>query len=536
MVQYRQQLLLLWEHMNFLIIFFSALFSCSATIIMSYITMATPIGPWVETILVLGGMLLLGAVRSFIRVPAGTLGYATVAGGVAGIAATACGFSFPTLFFLDRSLFTIFMATPWYFCTFIGGLVLAGGLFGYASAALFGEQLLADAQMAFPVGQLTAKMLDAGQSMKKAFELGIGAAVTFFVHAFQVFTRFIPDKLVLTKGIVLRFDLVPMLFAIGFVTGHVLALPLLVGIATKYALIDPMHYAFFKELTYENMILAFCSGMVVQGALHGLSEIPGVVIGAYKRMTKKSSQSRSWIEQIQASLLLYEVIIALIVASVLFTWCGFSALEQLYVVVFAFICTYQLMVIGGKIGLAPLGRFATFVMLPGILLFGYDPLKAMVMATFVELSGGVAVDLMFGRKMAQVEELNQKRIAWYQLVGLSVCALVIGAIFWLLITHFGLGSPELLAQRAQSRALLIKAFNFDYRLLIIGALYSFIVQHFKISSLLVLGGLVMPIDFSLVLVAGGLATYLTRDKERWYPLWSGVFAASSLWMLLRALM
>jgi hypothetical protein len=38
------------------------------------------------------------------------------------------------------------------------------------------------------------------------------------------------------------------------------------------------------------------------------------------------------------------------------------------------------------------------------------------------------------------------------------------------------------------------------------------------------------------LVAGGLCAMYTKHKEEWYPLWSGVFASHSIWMVFSALM
>ena len=42
----------------------------------------------------------------------------------------------------------------------------------------------------------------------------------------------------------------------------------------------------------------------------------------------------------------------------------FSLFSQLYLLAFTILCTYQMLIIAGKLGIAPLGRFATFVLLP----------------------------------------------------------------------------------------------------------------------------------------------------------------------------
>ena len=123
----------------------------------------------------------------------------------------------------------------------------------------------------------------------------------------------------------------------------------------------------------------------------------------------------------------------------------------------------------------------------------------------------------------------------YQLLGLLISSISIGIIFWFLINHFGLGSSELFAYRAQSRQLLIQAQQFDYTVVLIGALFGLLLQQINLNPMLVLGGLLMPLDITFGLVIGGLLAMVVRDKEAWYPLWSGVFASNSIIMLLRAI-
>lgn len=195
-----------------------------------------------------------------------------------------------------------------------------------------------------------------------------------------------------------------------------------------------------------------------------------------------------------------------------------------------------MMLIAGKIGLAPLGRFATFVMVPGMFLFGYTPLQITVVATYVEIAGGVACDCLFGRKMAQLADIDAKRIQQYQWFGLVVSSLLIGGIFWLLISHFGIGNEPgaLPASRAAYRALLVNVQRFDTLALLLGLIFGYLLKFVKVNSALMLGGILMPAEASLMLIIGGLSTYLVKDKEEYYPFWSGVFAANSLWMLIKA--
>ena len=76
---------------------------------------------------------------------------------------------------------------------------------------------------------------------------------------------------------------------------------------------------------------------------------------------------------------------------------------------------------------------------------------------------------------------------------------------------------------------------FNYIVLGLGFLFGFVLKRVRLNPLLVLGGLLMPLNITIGLVIGGMATLLVKDKEEYFPFWSGVFAANSLWMVFQAL-
>ena len=64
----------------------------------------------------------------------------------------------------------------------------------------------------------------------------------------------------------------------------------------------------------------------------------------------------------------------------------------------------------------------------------------------------------------------------------------------------------------------------------------YILKYIKLNPMLVLGGLLMPINITLGLVVGGLFALIPQEREDWYPFWSGVFASNSIWMFIRAML
>lgn len=508
--------------------------------------MATPIGPWIAPTLVIVGSVLLKL--GMIRYRDTELAYAVAGGSIGGILATACGFSFPTLYFLAPEIFTSWLAHPWYFGSILAFLCISAGLFGYVCACLFEKSFIYEQQLSFPIGQLVYSMLTAHDHVQNQRRLIAGFSMATLVSWLQGGLLRIPSLLPRSlfllptmhigawrlESISLRLDMLPMLLAIGFIAGHLITIPLIVGALSKIIILDTVQRWFFSHASNADFMLAFCSGIVLIGALQSFTDLPRMAKQFWQRYAqKKSIHSSSWIKDIFQVLNMVEVGIIAVAIFGFLTFMQFPILEQFFLIVATFLTTYQITMIAGKIGMAQLGRFATFVMIPGLILFGIDPIHATITASFVEISGGVATDILFGKKMGYLMHMPSLQLKRFQLFGLCIASISIGVIFWILITHFGLGSEKLFAQRAQARALLINARNFDLLVLGLGMIYGFILKRIKVNPLLVLGGLLMPINYSIGLMIGGVLPIFVADSKSWEPFWSGMFAANSIWELIK---
>ncbi len=535
-----------------LIIIVSIALSIFSTAVMSYISMAVPIGPWIAPMLVLVASLLFRIVA--VNNKNKTIAYVVASSSIGGIMATACGFSFPTLYFLDPLLFAHWLAHPLYFCVVLGCLSAIAGWFGFWIANVIEHKLIVQEQYEFPIGQLIYKMIVAQQQVRKAIELIIGFIGALLFACLQAglgilnAAYHIPRSITLLPRleygffqiplIQLDFSILPMLLAIGFIAGHMIALPLLVGALSKIIVTGPLNNWLFPTISSIEFLLAFCSGMVVAGAVSEFIKAPITLLKAGKALFGTSKKAKAREEKTLLSVVktyLMELIIVCILATAFLTYFGFSFISQIYLLFFTFICTYQIAVIAAQIGLAQLGRFATFVMVPAMFIFSLDFVQLVLLSSFVEIAGGVAADVLFSRKLGQLAHLDHAQLKRYQYLGLLVSSLFIGLTFWVLIAHFQLGSTELFAQKAYARRLLIDAKSFNIFVLVIGFIFGWLLKIIKVHPMLVLGGILMPINISLGLIIGGVLVYLFKDKEEYVPFWSGVFAGNSVWMVLTAL-
>ena len=124
-----------------------------------------------------------------------------------------------------------------------------------------------------------------------------------------------------------------------------------------------------------------------------------------------------------------------------------------------------------------------------------------------------------------------RRVHHAQLLGVIITGLCIGGLFWLLCTHFSLGSLPLVAHRGRARALLLHSYNFHWMVLGLGALYGMVLKRVGVNPILAFGGLIMPNHITIGLALGAGVRALTAEPDKYVPFWSGVFAGDALWVL-----
>ena len=527
--------------MNIVTIALTILFSVFSSFVMSYIALATMIGPWMGPTLVVIGLVLSSCCRAI--TPAALLP-AVSAGALGGIIATCISFSFPTYYFIDKDFFIAWTQSPVSFISVVALLSIVAGLCAFVLVHFLKKTLLEEQNLPFPIGKLVYDIafLSEQKDSKKQLLVGfLGTLLYAIVNGIaKLKINFYKGFLTLFKSFsvgpcivpALKFDmdLIPMFVSIGFIAGHLMTIPLLLGACARITVVDILHSYWFSAMPESDFMLAFCSGIVVIGALISVIETPKKIW----LFLVDSNKKRTGTFSLQSLFTWHSLIVLFLIHTLLFYF-NFSFISQVYVLLFTALCTYQLVVIAGKTGMALLGRFATFIMVPGIFLFRFTGLQATVVATFVELCGGIATELLFGFKSGQLAQLNDKKIMKYQLLGLVVGSVAVAVAFWFLVTHFQLGSDQLFAQRAQGRALLIQAGTFDYKVLLLGALFGLVLHAAHINAMLVLGGLLMSLSMIIPLVIGGALAFYVQRKERFEPLCAGIYATNSLCMIFSAL-
>jgi uncharacterized oligopeptide transporter (OPT) family protein len=560
-------------------IFLSVILTLFASAVLAYISMATMIGPWIAPTLVLFSAFILRLVFSKQKNEDRNKDIAIIqtVGSVGGIVATAVGFTFPTLYFLDPDLFKRLLSSPLMFCGLIAFTCMAAGGLGIWLARSFANKLMYKENFSFPVSELIKETIIASSCNKKIKQLAAGFASSgaicllrdgFSLGRFFKIKNVLPSKdYFLFRGVLgkaFHITIVPMFWAIGFIIGPAIAMPLLVGMLSKYAVAIPLvHHAkvlpfrLFPVMDVRTFISAFSAGLVVSEVLFGMLKYPKIIwnsvkfysgfkvidrVPFLKRLFKRKDESIEEVitneEVVSKPKELRKKIEAVLVfgaAILFFSVLKFPLLSQVLILGLTVIATYQISFLGAKIGLVQFGRFATFVMIPTILLFKLSAFQITMLCVFVSVAGAASSDLLFDYKIGQYFDIDFKRIQRNQWLGLAITALGLGFVLWLLFTNLQLGTAELFGQRGMNRALLIQTPNFNLIVVGLGLLYGFLLKRFKINPTMVFGGLLMPNGLTIGLVLGALGSMLSKDTREQLPFFSGVFSGESVWLIVSIL-
>jgi uncharacterized oligopeptide transporter (OPT) family protein len=319
--------------------------SIISTAILSYVSLAVTVGPWIDTTVVLLAAFLLHFFgRSFTPFTRQqSTACITIGASIGGILATACAFAFPTLHFLDNELFTEWLASPSYFIIVLFFLSFLSGTFGFLLANLFERTLIIEKQLAFPIGQLTFKMISVQKTFQKAKELLVGFTTTI-IYCLAQFFSFLPKTLTLIPEISNKFIMVPsiqvnifvlpMLWAIGFISGTMTTIPLIIGILSKVLISDITHKTFFTHLSYNDFIFAFATGIITYETSQSFLRLPSFFKTFYSFIQKEFR-----VMNLKTSLLiiyrqLFIWLFFLFSITIFLYYFNFTFISQLYLLIF----------------------------------------------------------------------------------------------------------------------------------------------------------------------------------------------------------
>ncbi|MFC1854816.1 hypothetical protein ACFLY6_03040 [Candidatus Dependentiae bacterium] len=539
------------------LLFLEIIFTIFSCIVLAYISMATAVGPWIAPTLILLAQLIPWQNYTRSNGKFRELILSQTAGSLGGIISAGIGFTLPMLFFINQKQFFAMLSSPLTFAVTLGSITLVAGGLGSFLGRIFAPIFLRDKSLSFPVSKMiteTATQAQEGHTSNLLKGIFGSWGTIFLREGLTLNSIFSFPALIGKKALFLGYPMIPKIFplsltptlwAIGWVAGLGMALPLFVGLLSKYLVLYPLNnhlswtgLSLFPKMGEIEFASAFCSGIILFEV--GTSTLRQIACSNLRQLFFPLSNLKNGLNSFFSFLSIkgdghfLEKIEpwAVVVTSILFLWwLGVPFIVSIFVPLACAAATYHIGYFGGRTGLAPFGRFITlFAMLPAALIFTVKTLPMTYLCTFTAICLAAAVNLIFQLKVGKLASIEDTAIRKHHWIGLLLSALFVGLCFWLLLSNLKLGSTELFAHRAKARALLLNSLSFHPTVLFLGGVFGAVIKLLKLSPIMIFGGILMPNELTMGLFAGAMSSKLVRDPDKHRIFWTGIFAGESLWV------
>lgn len=500
-----------------LLLLLTTLFAGFSQAMMSFLVMHWSLGPWVGPVFVVVCMTLIIPFISrkwfqdhaIVTIAAGSIG---------GMIGLCLGMTIPSYYFLKKAEFLLWLADPIWFMGIISLLVLSAGLFAFLIAYMIKDYLIVELQLPFPMSKLIYDIISVEQysDLHRLMWLGVSLSslwnmIIFFIRAF-------------IQSAVMQLQMIPLLISAGFIAGHLITVPALIGLANHFFCIDFLHKYFFDQMHTKEFLTIFCLGMFATQILHSFF----LLITHYGNKNLYYFFTILNLKHKRTSVLfLFALCMSVFVLHLL----GVSIYELCFVFSALVMVSLNVAKIVGEVGIIDINGFVWCVLLPFLYHTNMSSMNLLVIATFVTLCLGIVVDLVFSYKLVALAKISYQRVVRYQALGFAVATIMSGVLMWLYAQSFNEQSLVVFAQDAQDLEMLVNFGAFNYKVFICGSLCGCTVLFSGQALLAVIGMTLMAPSVSVWLIVSGAVSYLVSDRQKLYPLWFGVYAAHALWIV-----
>lgn len=506
------------------LILLTIIFSVLSLVMMSYLAMNTQMGPWIAPVFVVVSMMLAIPIvsrRWFAKYAIITI----IAGSIGGMVGGCLGATIPSFYFLNKNMFLQWMQHPSQLAIILGLFVLCAGSLSFLVAYLIKDYLILGQQLKFPMSQLIYDIVAIDKERKNHGLMLVGIVVASVWNL-----AYLTGKTFL-QVYVAQIHIIPLMFSVGFVAGKLVAIPVLIGLATRTVGLEWLHDRFFPDMLRLEFLVTFCIGMLLAVMLTSLISI--LYRGTFKEFLiykkVRAYFKNSWLLVLTMSVLL--------MCSFLLKFSGVHYVGQLYVMTMLIACCFSIGLIVAEIGVVDLDSFVFMVLLPFVYHHVVTTSNTVLMvAVFSTLSLGMVADLLFSYKLADLAKISYVQILKYQIVGFCVAVVSAGFVIWWYIHLFGLDSMQLLAPKAHELDNLISFGSYNYQVLLCGCVWGWVISMLSYDTLSVIGATLMAPSVAVWLIVAGSVSHLVRHREKYFSLCFGVYAAHSLWIMVRAVL
>lgn len=504
-----------------LVVGLSIFFSIMSTVVMTYLTMNSQVGPWFAPIFVISGVVLLSLVNRTYQFMEQML-FVIASGSVGGMVGVCLGSTIPVLHFLHEDLFVSWSLSPVMFSVTMGLFVMIATLCAFAIVYLLKVPVLKNQELSFPMSQFFYDLLYTDRHVNHHISMAKGLLIAVAWEGLIWVSR------VFLLVPYIQLQVLPFMLTIGFLTGWTGTVPVAWGIGLQYLVLWITQFLFSSDDAVEGqVIITIVIGMLLSWLVY---EFGKFVMHHVLRM--KENRGSFW-RNFYFWLYRYKVVILSGVVTIfVFKLLSLPISLLGYIIMATLFLSYIVARSVGEVGVVDVQSFSWILIFPLMCLLKLSVLWLLLIATLGLLIFGIVIDLLFSYKIAQLLGLGDRKLLKHQFFGCVISACCVGFILWWFMYKFGLHDNEMVYSNALELSQFIKYQVYDYRVVGLGMCLGLGLIFLKQDMLCIAGAMLLSPMLGIMLIIAGYFSSRINNPVQWYPLCFGFYAGYSVLVLL----
>ena len=437
----------------------------------------------------------------------------------------------------------------------IGLIALVGGLLGVLMMIPLRSALIVKEHgvLGYPEGQACAEVLMAGEeggakSSTVFAGLGIAAAYKFVTDGLKLFPSEVDWSIPVYKGSGVGVDVLPALAGVGYICGARVSSYMFAGSTLAWFVLMPLIALFGSDLIiypatqtvaelwaaegtwglWDTFIRYIGAGALAAGGIISLIKSLPLIVKTFASAFKDYGKGSVGTLRTEQDIPVKFVLLACLVIT-LFMWLfpgiPVNSVGAVTVLVFGFFFATVSSRMVGMIGSSnnPVSGMAIATLLIATIMLkstGTTGAEGMVGAIAIgsviciiaAISGDTSQDLKTGFLLGATPRKQQCG----ELIGVTVSAIAIGAILYLLNAAWGFGSEELGAPQAMMMKMVIEGVmggDLPWALVFTGVFLAVFIEILGLPVLPVAIGIYLPFHLNAGIMAGGLVRWLVENRK-----------------------
>lgn len=437
----------------------------------------------------------------------------------------------------------------------IGLIALVGGLLGVLMMIPLRSALIVKEHgvLGYPEGQACAEVLMAGEeggakSSTVFAGLGIAAAYKFVTDGLKLFPSEVDWSIPVYKGSGVGVDVLPALAGVGYICGARVSSYMFAGSTLAWFVLMPLIALFGSDLIiypatqtvaelwaaegtwglWDSFIRYIGAGALAAGGIISLIKSLPLIVKTFASAFKDYGKGSVGTLRTEQEIPVKFVLLACLVIT-LFMWLfpgiPVNSVGAVTVLVFGFFFATVSSRMVGMIGSSnnPVSGMAIATLLIATIMLkstGTTGAEGMVGAIAIgsviciiaAISGDTSQDLKTGFLLGATPRKQQCG----ELIGVTVSAVAIGAILYLLNAAWGFGGEELGAPQAMMMKMVIEGVmggDLPWALVFTGVFLAVFIEILGLPVLPVAIGIYLPFHLNAGIMAGGLVRWLVENRK-----------------------